>query len=204
MDYITEEVIEKAKKALEADKWDDFFDAFGFKIYGDLDEEAEEIELESYTDGGGDMIITLDVTGDWKLEFQKYVEDFDIDNEVSLWWPEGRPGKGVPFDNIRDLYDDIKEWHDWLVDISKIIDGKNPLQDENGNRPTDEELGAVRKWAYFASNYPHDFVERIWEGWLAKHFREKFNEAKDMNDFYRQLDDENKELLASFALNYQS
>ena len=65
MDYITKETIAEARKALEKDNWEDFFDAFGFKIFGEL-KDAEEIELESYTDGGGDMIITLDVTEDWK------------------------------------------------------------------------------------------------------------------------------------------
>ena len=113
MDYITKEVIDKARKALETDNWEDFFDAFGFKIFGEL-KDAKEIELESYTDGGGDMIITLDVTEDWKKEFRDYVENYDIDNEVTIWWPDGRPGKGVPFDNIRDLYNDFEEWWKWV------------------------------------------------------------------------------------------
>ena len=116
MEQITQEMIDLARKAVEADKWDDFFDAFGFKIYGDI-KEAGEIELESYTDGGGDMIITIDVSDDWKQAFKDYVEEFDIDNEVSIWWPDGQPGKGVPFNNIRELYDDIDDWVKWLKDI---------------------------------------------------------------------------------------
>lgn len=201
MDYITKEVIAEARKALEANNWEDFFDAFGFKIYGDI-KDAKEIELESYTDGGGDMIISIDVTEDWQKEFREYVENYDIDNEVYIWWPDGQPGKGVPFDNIRDLYNDIEEWVDWLKDIIRIMDGKEPLHDENGELgPSEEELKAVYKWVYFTSNYPNDFIEQVWgEGWFADHIKEKFYEAKDFNTFYRELDGENQEKLTRYVL----
>jgi hypothetical protein len=201
MDYITKEVIAEARKALEANNWEDFFDAFGFKIYGDI-KDAKEIELESYTDGGGDMIISIDVTEDWQKEFREYVENYDIDNEVHIWWPDGQPGKGVPFNNIRDLYNDIEEWVDWLKDIIRIMDGKEPLHDENGELgPSEEELKAVYKWVYFTSNYPNDFIEQVWgEGWFADHIKEKFYEAKDFNTFYRELDGENQEKLTRYVL----
>lgn len=201
MDYITKEVIAEARKALEANNWEDFFDAFGFKIYGDI-KDAKEIELKSYTDGGGDMIISIDVTEDWQKEFREYVENYDIDNEVYIWWPDGQPGKGVPFDNIRDLYNDIEEWVDWLKDIIRIMDGKEPLHDENGEfGPSEEELKAVYKWVYFTSNYPNDFIEQVWgEGWFADHIKEKFYEAKDFNTFYRELDGENQEKLTRYVL----
>lgn len=199
MEQITQEMIDLARKAVEADKWDDFFDAFGFKIYGDI-KEAGEIELESYTDGGGDMIITIDVSDDWKQAFKDYVEEFDIDNEVSIWWPDGQPGKGVPFNNIRELYDDIDDWVKWLKDIIRIMEGKDPLEDE----PSEEELEAVRKWVYWSYNYfePAKFIKEIWgEGPFADHIMKKFiGYNANMNRFYAELDKENQRKLAEYVL----
>lgn len=199
MEQITQEMIALARKAVEADKWDDFFDAFGFKIYGDI-KEAGEIELESYTDGGGDMIITIDVSDDWKQAFKDYVEEFDIDNEVSIWWPDGQPGKGVPFNNIRELYDDIDDWVKWLKDIIRIMEGKDPLEDE----PSEEELEAVRKWVYWSYNYfePAKFIKDIWgEGPFADHIMKKFiGYNANMNRFYAELDKENQRKLAEYVL----
>ena len=199
MEQITQEMIDLARKAVEADKWDDFFDAFGFKIYGDI-KEAGEIELESYTDGGGDMIITIDVSDDWKQAFKDYVEEFDIDNEVSIWWPDGQPGTGVPFNNIRELYDDIDDWVKWLKDIIRIMEGKDPLEDE----PSEEELEAVRKWVYWSYNYfePAKFIKDIWgEGPFADHIMKKFiGYNANMNRFYAELDKENQRKLAEYVL----
>ena len=199
MEQITQEMIALARKAVEADKWDDFFDAFGFKIYGDI-KEAGEIELESYTDGGGDMIITIEVSDDWKQAFKDYVEEFDIDNEVSIWWPDGQPGKGVPFNNIRELYDDIDDWVKWLKDIIRIMEGKDPLEDE----PSEEELEAVRKWVYWSYNYfePAKFIKDIWgEGPFADHIMKKFiGYNANMNRFYAELDKENQRKLAEYVL----
>ena len=209
MDYITKETIAEARKALEQDDYVAFFEAFGFKVNTDIHigqvEEPNGIELESYTDAGGDMITTIDVTDDWKQDFRDYVENFDLDEEVTLWWPDGQPGRGVPFDNIRDHYNDMEEWLDWMKDIARIMDGKDPLQDENGNCPSEEEVKAVKKWVYFTSNYPNDLIEKVWgEGWFADHIREKFYEAKDFNTFFRELDSENQEKLTRFVLtNYE-
>ena len=199
MEQITQEMIDLARKAVEVDKWEDFFDAFGFKIYGEA-EDAEDIELESYTDGGGDMIISIDVSKDWKKAFKDYVEDFDIDNEVSLWWPDGQPGRGVPFNNIRELYDDIEGWVNWLKDIIRVMEGKDPLEDE----PSEEELEAVRKWVFWSYNYfePAKFIKDIWgEGPFADHIMKKFiGYNANMNRFYAELDKENQRKLAEYVL----
>lgn len=209
MDYITQEVIDKAKKALEKDDLKEFFEAFGFNVFGDIRignvEEPNGVELESYTDAGGDMIITLDISEDWKEDFRKYVENFEIDEEVSVWWPNGVKGRDVPFNNMKEHYDDLEEWVDWLKDIVRIMDGKDPLQDENGNTVPEESINAVRKWVYWTSNYQQDFIEKVWgTGWFADHIKEKFYEAKDMNTFFRELDSENQEKLTRYVLlNYE-
>lgn len=58
-------------------------------------------ELETYTDAGEDMIINLDKLD--KQQMEEYIDNFDIDEEVMLWWQYGKEAakaKGVPFDNI--------------------------------------------------------------------------------------------------------
>lgn len=74
-------------------------------------------ELESYTDGGGDMIITISELT--KEALCEYLDNFDANEETSLWWPNGNPGRGVPFNNIKDLYNDIEDWRKWALKIAK-------------------------------------------------------------------------------------
>lgn len=204
MDYITQEVIDKAKKALEKDDLKEFFEAFGFNVFGDICignvKEPNGVELESYTDAGGDMIITLDISEDWKENFRKYVENFEIDEEVSIWWPNGVKGRDVPFNNMKEHYDDLEEWVNWLKDIVRIMEGKDPLEDE----PSEEELEAVRKWVYWSYNYfePAKFIKDIWgEGPFADHMMKKFiGYNANMNRFYAELDKENQRKLAEYVL----
>ena len=70
------------------------------------------VELECYTDAGGDMIINLEEPTKECLE--EYLENFDIDEEIMLWWGETterqREQRGLPFDNIREHYDDLESW----------------------------------------------------------------------------------------------
>lgn len=74
-----------------------------------------DYELELYTDAGGDMIISLDHL--MKDELEEYIEKFDINHEVAIWWPNGEPGNGVPFDNIKEHYEDLE---DWVAKVKKI------------------------------------------------------------------------------------
>lgn len=73
------------------------------------------VELECYTDAGGDMLITLEAPT--KEQLQDYIDNFDIDEEVALWWPNGRPGNGVPFANMREHYNDLEDYLKWLQGI---------------------------------------------------------------------------------------
>ena len=75
------------------------------------DDEPRSVELETYTDAGEDMIIDLEKPT--KDCLQKYIDDFDINEKVMLWWENGADyahSKGVPFDNIRDHYTDYEDW----------------------------------------------------------------------------------------------
>ena len=74
-------------------------------------------ELECYTDAGEDMIINLDKVR--KKNLQEYIDNFDINEQVLLWWPNGQPGKGVPFDNIKEHYEDYEAF---LEKLQKACD----------------------------------------------------------------------------------
>lgn len=68
-------------------------------------------ELETYTNAGEDMIICLEEITKEKLE--EYIENFDINEEVLMWWENGihkAHEKGVPFNNIKDHYDDYEAY----------------------------------------------------------------------------------------------
>ncbi len=81
------------------------------------DDEKFSAELETYTNAGEDMIITLEVLS--KECLQEYINDFDINAEVLLWWEDGTPGKGVPFNNITEHYED---YENYLENLQKICD----------------------------------------------------------------------------------
>lgn len=76
------------------------------------------VELESYTDAGGDEIINLETLS--KECFEKWLDEFDIDHEVCIWWPDGLPGRGVPFNNMREHYEDLEKW---LGEMRLICEG---------------------------------------------------------------------------------
>lgn len=73
------------------------------------------VELECYTDAGEDMLIDLEEPTKEKL--QEYIDSFDINGNVILWWPGGEPGKGVPFSNIREHYEDYEDYLEWLQNV---------------------------------------------------------------------------------------
>lgn len=65
-------------------------------------------DLECYTDAGEDMIINLEKVR--KKDLQEYIDEFDINYNVSIWWQNGQPGKSVPFDNIKEHYEDYEAY----------------------------------------------------------------------------------------------
>ena len=75
-------------------------------------------ELECYTPAGEDMIIDLEELS--RDALQEYIDSFDINENVSMWWPNGQRTQGLPFDNIREHYEDYEEW---LDDLERISEG---------------------------------------------------------------------------------
>ena len=66
------------------------------------------------------MIIALEKVD--KEHLQEYIDGFDINEKVSLWWPHGEKaeGMGVPFDNMKEHYEDYEEW---LSGLQEVCDG---------------------------------------------------------------------------------
>ncbi len=65
-------------------------------------------ELECYTDAGEDMIILLDKVR--KKNLQEYIDNFDINERVLMWWSYGRQETGTPFANVKEHYEDYEAY----------------------------------------------------------------------------------------------
>lgn len=74
-----------------------------------------QADLETYTDAGEDMIIGLEKVD--KEHLQEYIDGFDINEKVALWWSNGEKGDGVPFDNMKEQYEDYEAYLDRLQEV---------------------------------------------------------------------------------------
>lgn len=82
------------------------------------DDEKFSAELETYTNAGEDMVFTLHELS--KQSLQEYIDNFDINEEVMIWWRDGEDAAheaGVPFTNIRDHYCDYEDFLDTLQEV---------------------------------------------------------------------------------------
>lgn len=70
-------------------------------------------ELFYRTDGGGDFSICVEQL--CRYEVIETLKSYDVNEECMLWWG----GRGVPFDNIKDLYDDIENWKNKFIEIAE-------------------------------------------------------------------------------------
>lgn len=85
-------------------------------------EHPASVELETYTDGGEDMIIYLEEPT--RKSLQEYINNFDINETVMLWWRGGEAearAKGVPFDNIADHYGDYSDYLETLQAVCNLM-----------------------------------------------------------------------------------
>ena len=80
------------------------------------------LELEAYTDAGGDMIhhlyvpeVEVDDIAAWREAFFDMTNDFDPWEETLKWCDESGKPQNTPFDNGIDLYNDHDKYkHDVL------------------------------------------------------------------------------------------
>lgn len=77
------------------------------------DEYPYSRELFMSTEYGGDLSICVEELT--REEVLNVLEGFDVNEETKIWWDGGR----IPFDNIKDLYDDIYQWKEDFIQIAK-------------------------------------------------------------------------------------
>lgn len=89
------------------------------------DEKPESVELNGSTNAGEDMYICLEeISAD---ALQEYVENFDIEYNVSIWWPNGDKGRGVPFDSQAEQ---VADYELWLAELLDVIDATRGVTKE--------------------------------------------------------------------------
>lgn len=92
------------------------------------DDEPHSVELECYTEAGEDMIVNLhDISAD---ALEEYVNDFDINENVAIWWPNGQKGRGVPFENQAEHVADYENYLARLRDIISLSRGVKKKKSE--------------------------------------------------------------------------
>jgi hypothetical protein len=94
----------------------DFFENNGFIVNLYTIENQECAEIEMWTDGGVDMIISLQPFT--KKEFINSVESFDIDEEIELHRMDERYKKAF---TIRESLSDFENYHNKLKKIAEKI-----------------------------------------------------------------------------------
>lgn len=111
------------------------------------DDRPGSVELNGYTEAGEDMYINLEEISADALE--EYVNDFDINYNVSIWWPNGEKGSGVPFDSMDEQ---VEDYEDWLARIRDIIDA---------SRGTSRELSHQQDLAVEKFNDAYKELQRM-------------------------------------------
>lgn len=93
-----------------------------FKIY---QEDDNVFEFQKYSPAGQDFSFTIDTEGslDYFLHnILEYYCDFDVSYETSLWLDSDGHGKnGAPYD-MKDLYEDMKVCHEFIIELYNIVD----------------------------------------------------------------------------------
>ena len=98
-----------------SERIEELLDEHDFSVCGDISERYGEkgrydIELETYSPEGEDVLVSLTYDGtekDFIREFNDYAEGFDAEDHAEMWI-ECRGKNGVP-DSIKDLLEDA-EW----------------------------------------------------------------------------------------------
>lgn len=101
-------------------------------------------ELESYTEAGGDMIVTLNELS--PVALIDYIRDFDINEEVLMWWQGGKPGPGVPFANIKQHWDDLEEWCTMMENVAENMPYNQFIREEKEEEQWKEFVSRPREF----------------------------------------------------------
>lgn len=106
-----------------------------------ISEGTNEIELESWTDGGVDMFITIDKNSYNTLleQLKEFVENFDIDEEIEIYRQDTDYRRNF---TIRESINDFENWVDYIEEcISKLEEYNNEDEEEMNYEPLETLKG---------------------------------------------------------------
>ena len=106
-----------------------------------VSESADDLELESYTDGGVDMFITIEKDNSNNLleQLRLFVENFDIDEEIDIHRQDTDYRQNF---TIRESINDFENWVDYIRDcISKLELYNNEDEEEMNYEPLETLKG---------------------------------------------------------------
>lgn len=106
-----------------------------------VSESADDLELESYTDGGVDMFITIEKDNSNNLleQLRLFVENFDIDEEIDIHRQDTDYKRNF---TIRESINDFENWVDYIRDcISKLELYNNEDEEEMNYEPLETLKG---------------------------------------------------------------
>lgn len=138
---ITKNLVEIANEYLAEDDYLNFFDLFFSGVGEDVDD-GEDIEMETWTSGGVNMIVSLTYNDNILDEFCKYANDFDIDEEIRIM-REDSYGEYCSAFTCRESVEDYEEYKDWLEEISDIITGNWKEKKAIDECPDDSVLNRI-------------------------------------------------------------
>ena len=104
-----------------------------------INESAYELELESWTNGGVNMFISIDKNSDNNLleQLERFVENFDIDEEIDIHREDENYKRNF---TIRESINDFENWVDYIEEcISKLEEYNNKLEEDNDDNEEDYE-----------------------------------------------------------------
>ena len=108
-----------------------------------VSESADDLELESYTDGGVDMFITIEKDNSNNLleQLRLFVENFDIDEEIDIHREDENYKRNF---TIRESINDFENWVDYIRNcISKLEEEYNNEDEEEMDYEPLETLKGV-------------------------------------------------------------
>lgn len=106
-----------------------------------ISESADDLELESYTDGGVDMFITIEKDNSNNLleQLERFVENFDIDEEIDIHREDENYKRNF---TIRESINDFENWVDYIKEcISKLEEYNNEGEEEINYEPLETLKG---------------------------------------------------------------
>lgn len=111
-------------------------EAHDISLCGEISErtynnDGYDVELETYSPEGEDVIISLIYDGtkeDFIRQFESYAEDFDAEEHAEMWI-ESRGKNGVP-DSIKDLLEDAEWQKEMLLEVAKELSGRKEETEE--------------------------------------------------------------------------